>query len=97
MSEQPIEGQLRGIGLRLDPQGILIAPHEEGGLQWGYTIIDRDKVPTMYIDGSWVDVVPLGVWSQMLANWDDISKFANDLFSDHPAYLDYPEVKKLCS
>jgi hypothetical protein len=97
MSEQPIEGQLRGIGLRLDPQGILIAPHEEGGLQWGYTIIDRDKVPTMYIDGSWVDVVPLGVWSQMLANWDDISKFANDLFSDHPAYLDYPEVRKLCS
>jgi hypothetical protein len=33
----------------------------------------------------------------MLANWDDISKFANDLFSDHPAYLDYPEVRKLCS
>jgi hypothetical protein len=95
MSEQPIEGQLRGIGLRLDPQGILIAPHEEGGLQWGYTIIDRDNVPTMYIDDNWVDVVPLGVWSQMLANWDDIAKFANDLFSNHPEYLDYPEIKNL--
>jgi hypothetical protein len=97
MNEQPQEGQLHGIGLRLDPQGILIAPHEEGGLQWGYTIIDRDKVPTMYIDGNWVDVVPVGVWSQMLSNWDDISSFANDLFSDHPGYLEYPEVKKLCS
>jgi hypothetical protein len=97
MSEQPIEGQLRGIGLRLDPQGILIAPHEEGGLQWGYTIIDRTKVPTMYIDGNWVDVVPVGVWAQMIANWDDIAKTANDVFSDYPKYLEYPEVRSLVS
>jgi hypothetical protein len=97
MTEQPIEGQLRGIGLRLDPQGILIAPHEEGGLQWGYTIIDRDNIPTMYIKGQWQNVVPEGVWYQMLANWDDIGKFANDLFSDYPTYLEYPEVRKLCS
>ena len=94
---EPIEGQLKGIGLRLDPQEILIAPHEEGGLKWGYTIIDRDNIPTMYIKGEWQHVVPEGVWYQMLANWDDISKFANDLFSDYPTYLEYPEVRKLCS
>jgi hypothetical protein len=51
----------------------------------------------MYINGEWRDVVPAGVWSQMLANWDDIAKFANDLFSDYPTYLDYPEVRKLIS
>jgi hypothetical protein len=97
MNEQPIEGQLRGIGLRLDPQEILIAPHEEGGLLWGYTIIDRTKIPTMYIKGEWQNVVPEGVWVQMLANWDDIAKTANDVFSDYPQYLEYPEVRKLCS
>jgi hypothetical protein len=95
----PQEGQLRGIGLRLDPKGILIAPHTipGSGLQWGYTIIDRDRIPTMYINGEWQNVVPEGVWYQMLANWDDIAKFANDLFSDYPTYLEYPEVRKLCS
>jgi hypothetical protein len=97
MSEQPVEGQLRGIGIRLDPQEILIAPHEEGGLKWGYTIIDRDKIPTMYIKGEWQNVVPEGVWVQMLANWDDIAKTANDVFVDYPEYLEYPEVRKLCS
>lgn len=97
MNEQPIEGQLRGIGLRLDPQEILIAPHEEGGLKWGYTIIDRTNIPTMYIKGEWQNVVPEGVWVQMLANWDDIAKTANDVFSDYPEYLEYPEVRKLCS
>ena len=97
MSEQPIEGQLKGIGLRLDPQEILIAPHEEGGLKWGYTIIDRTKIPTMYMKGEWQNVVPEGVWVQMLANWDDIAKTANDVFSDYPEYLEYPEVRKLCS
>lgn len=93
--ENPVEGQLHGIGLRLDPQGILIAPHEDGGLQWGYTIIDRTKVPTMYIKGEWQDVVPVGVWTQMLANWDDIAKTANDVFSGYPQYLNYPEVRDL--
>jgi hypothetical protein len=94
---EPQEGQLKGIGLRPDPQGVLIAPHEEGGLQWGYTIIDRDNIPTMYIKGEWKNVVPEGVWYQMLANWDDIAKFANDLFSDYPQYLQYSEIRKLCS
>lgn len=95
--EQPIEGQLRGIGLRLDPQGILIAPHvvPGSGLQWGYTIIDKTRIPTMYIKGEWQNVVPEGVWSQMLANWEDIGKSAKDVFSDYPEYLEYPELKEL--
>jgi hypothetical protein len=95
MSEQPVEGQLRGMGIRLDPQEILIAPHEKGGLLWGYTIIDRTRVPAMYIMGEWVDVVPESVWVQMLANWDDIAKTAKDVFAKHPEYLDYPEIKSL--
>ena len=96
MSE-PVEGQLRGIGLRLDPQEILIAPHVEGGLKCGYTIIDKNSIPSMFIDGEWRDVVPEGVWVQMLANWDSIAKTANDVFSEYPEYLEYPEVKNLCS
>jgi hypothetical protein len=51
----------------------------------------------MYIKGEWQNVVPEGVWVQMLANWDDIAKTANDVFSDYPQYLEYPEVRKLCS
>jgi hypothetical protein len=94
---EPTEGQLQGVGLRPDPQEILIAPHEKGGLLWGYTIIDRTKVPSMYIMGEWVDVVPESVWVQMLENWDNIAKTANDVFSEYPEYLEYPEVKKLCS
>lgn len=92
---EPVEGQLRGIGLRLDPQEILIAPHEEGGLKWGYTITDKTKIPTMYIKGEWQAVVPEGVWVQMLANWEDISKTANEVFTEYPQYLEYPEVKAL--
>ena len=92
---EPVEGQLRGIGLRLDPQEILIAPHEEGGLKWGYTITDKTKIPTMYIKGEWQAAVPEGVWVQMLANWEDISKTANEVFTEYPQYLEYPEVKAL--
>jgi hypothetical protein len=95
MSEQPIEGQLTGIGIRLDPQEILIAPHTKGGLTWGYTIIDRTKAPAMYIMGKWVDVVPEGVWVQMLANWDDIANTAKDVLAKYPEYLEYPELKEL--
>lgn len=94
---EPQEGQLRGIGLRKDPEGILIAPHDVNGEQWGYTIIDKTKIPTMYIKGQWQDVVPEGVWYQMLANWEDIGKFANDLFSKHTEYLEYPELRSLVS
>lgn len=92
---QPVEGQLKGIGLRLDPQEILIAPHTEGGLTWGYTIIDSTKIPTMYIKGEWQQVVPEGVWVQMLANWEDIAKTAKEVLAEYPSYLDYPEVKAL--
>jgi hypothetical protein len=95
MNEQPKEGQLKGIGLRLDPQEILIAPHEEGGLKWGYTIIDRTKIPTMYMGGEWKEVVPEGVWVQMLANWDDIAKTAKEVLQEYPSYLEYPELKAL--
>lgn len=92
---EPVEGQLLGIGLRLDPQGILIAPHEEGGLQWGYTIIDRTKIPAMYINGEWKQVIPEGVWNQMLFNWDDIAKTAKEVLLEYPEYLQYPELKAL--
>jgi hypothetical protein len=90
---EPIEGQLKGIGLRLDPQEILIAPHEEGGLKWGYTIIDKTHIPTMYIGGEWKNVVPEGVWLQMLDNWDAIAKTAKEVLAEYPEYLEYPELK----
>jgi hypothetical protein len=92
---EPIEGQLKGIGLRLDPQEILIAPHEEGGLSWGYTIIDKTQIPAMYIGGEWKDVVPEGVWLQMLGNWDAIKKTAREVLAEYPEYLEYPELKAL--
>jgi hypothetical protein len=92
---EPIEGQLLGIGLRLDPQEILIAPHEEGGLKWGYTIIDKTQIPTMYIGGEWKNVVPEGVWLQMLDNWANIAKNAKQVLEEHPEYLEYPELKAL--
>lgn len=95
MSTEPKQGQLKGIGLRLDPQEILIAPHEEGGQMWGYTIIDKTQIPTMYMEGEWKEVVPEGVWVQMLANWDDIAKTAKEVLEEYPEYLEYPEVKAL--
>jgi hypothetical protein len=94
MSE-PVEGQLRGIGIRLDPQEILIAPHSKGGLSWGYTIIDKSQIPSMFIAGEWRDVVPEGVWNQMLDNWEDIAKTSKDVIDNNPSYLEYPEVKAL--
>ena len=94
---EPVEGQLRGIGLRLDPQEILIAPYEESGsgLKWGYTIIDKTQIPSMYIGGEWKDVVPEGVWLQMLDNWDAIKKTAREVLAEYPEYLEYPELKEL--
>jgi hypothetical protein len=97
MTDQPVEGQLVGIGIRLDPKEILIAPYEENGLTWGYTIIDKSKIPTMYIGGKWQNVVPEGVWIQMLENWDAIAKTAKDVFAEYPEYLEYPEIKELLS
>lgn len=94
---EPTSGQLRGIGIRLDPQEILIAPYEEGGLKWGYTIIDKTQIPTMYINSDWAEVVPEGVWIQMLENWDSIAKTAKEVLEEYPEYLEYPEVKALIS
>jgi hypothetical protein len=93
MMTEPIAGQLRGIGLRLDPQEILIAPSAEGGLTWGYTIIDKTNIPTMYMDGEWRDVVPKGVWLQMLDNWDDVIKTIKNNQDEFSHYLGYPEIK----
>jgi hypothetical protein len=95
--DQPIEGQLRGIGLRLDPKEILIAPYTENGLTWGYTIIDKTQIPTMYIDGEWKNVVPESVWLQMLDNWDSITKDAKAILDENPEYLLYPELRSLVS
>ena len=92
---EPVEGQLRGIGLRLDPQEILIAPHTKGGLSWGYTIIDKSQTPSMFIAGEWREVVPEGVWSQMIVNWEDIAKSARTILEENPSYLEYPELKAL--
>ena len=89
----PIEGQLKGIGLRLDPQEILIAPSNEGGLSWGYTIIDKTHIPTMYMGGEWKNVVPEGVWLQMLDNWDDVINTIKNDQDGFSHYLGYPEIK----
>ena len=96
MSE-PTPGQLQGVGLRKDPQEILIAPFELDGITWGYTIIDKTQIPKMYIEDEWKDVVPEGVWIQMLENWDNIAKTAKEVFEEYPEYLEYPEVKALIS
>lgn len=94
---EPVAGQLKGIGIRLDPQEVLIAPHTypDTGLTWGYTIIDKTQIPTMYMDGEWKPVVPEGVWLQMLDNWEDLAKNAKQVFEEYPEYLEYPEVKAL--
>ena len=98
-TDNPVIGQLRGIGLRLDPQEILIAPYEEpgSGLKWGYTILDKTKIPTMYMEDGWREIVPEGVWLQMLENWERLAEMANDTFSDYPEYLQYPEIRDLIS
>ena len=96
--KDPAPGQLRGIGLRPDPQGLLFRTYEdEDGAKWGYTLKPTEGQPMIFMNDAWTTFVPEGVWNQMLANWDDIAKFANDLFSDYPTYLDYPEIRKLCS
>jgi hypothetical protein len=49
----------------------------------------------MYIGGEWKNVVPEGVWLQMLDNWDAIKKTAKEVLEEYPEYLEYPEVKAL--
>lgn len=93
--DKPRPGQLRGIGIRPDPQAVLIAPHVIDGEMWGYTILDKTQPPAIYMDDDWQEFVPKGVWIQMLENWEQIRLLANDTFSDFPVYLDYPEIRKL--
>jgi hypothetical protein len=33
----------------------------------------------------------------MLDNWDAIKKTAKEVLAEYPEYLEYPEVKELCS
>lgn len=95
MTDTPVAGQLRGIGLRLDPAGILISPNEEDGQIWSYTIVDKTQIPTMYINDEWRPVVPEGVWLQMLDNWEAIKKIDRSVFDRNPIYLEYPELVEL--
>jgi hypothetical protein len=94
-SNKPILGQLRGIGLRPDPAGILIAPSETNGIMWGYTIIDKTQIPTMYMEGGWTEFVPQGVWIQMVENWEDLKNIDKSVFDRNPIYRTYPELVAL--
>jgi hypothetical protein len=94
-TSSPIPGQLKGIGLRLDPAGILIAPSETNGLIWGYTIIDKTQIPTMFMNDEWSEVVPKGVWLQMLENWEALKGIDQSVFERNPVYKQYPELMEL--
>jgi len=95
MTEQPVAGQLRGIALRPDPQGILFKPHTDGGVQWGYTLKPLEGKPQMYMNDTWTDFVPEGVWLQMLDLWAAIGREMKVNINDVQEYLEYPEVKDL--
>jgi hypothetical protein len=94
VSDQPSEGQLRGIGNRLDPQSILFAPEEINGLTWGYSIIDKNSKPEIFMGGEWKEFVPLGVWLQMLDAWEDLIKTIKQDPEKYEHYLQYPEIKE---
>lgn len=94
MTEQPVVGQLRGVGLRLDPESILFAPEETGGLVWGYTIVDRTAKPAMFMNDEWTQFVPEGVWLQMLDAWDNLINTIKKNPEKFEYYLRYPEIKE---
>jgi hypothetical protein len=89
-----LPGQLRGVGLRLDPQSILIAPESSGGLVWGYTITDKTRHPTIFMNGEWKTFIPQGVWLQMLDNWDTLVEIIKQDPEKYDYYLQYDEIKK---
>lgn len=91
MSE-PVPGQLRGVGLRLDPQGILFRPFEEGGIQWGYTLKPEEGQPMIFMKGEWTEFIPEGVWLQMLDLWEFMLKSMKENIKDVEYYLQYPEI-----
>lgn len=95
MSE-PKLGDLKGIGLRPDPQGILFAPFtDDDGVQFGYTIIDPNQKPSMFMEDGWKEFVPEGVWLQMVDNWNAMKAGIRENLLDFPEYLQYPELKAL--
>lgn len=93
-SQEPVLGQLRGIGLRLDPESILFAPETTDGLTWGYTIVDKQAKPAMFMADGWREFVPEGVWVQMIESWDNLIKSIKDDKESFAYYLQYDEIKK---
>ena len=94
-SLDPKPGQLRGVGLRLDPDSILFASETHSGLTWGYTIVDKTAKPTIFMEGEWKEFVPEGVWLQMIDIWDNlISEIKKDP-EKYSHYLSYPEISVL--
>ena len=92
---KPVPGQLRGVGNRLDPEGILFGSNTyDGGLTWGYTIIDKTAKPSIFMDDQWTEFVPEGVWLQMIDLWDDVIKTIKDNPDKYEYYLQYPEIKE---
>lgn len=94
MSEElsPKLGDLRGMGLRLDPKGILIAPETTGGLTWGYTIVDPDVVPAVYTENGWLEFVHQSVWNDIKDQWNAIKIEVKNNPLAYPEYRDYPEL-----
>jgi len=98
MTEQPQPGQLRGIGLRPDPQGLLFRTYEdEDGSKWGYTLKPTEGQPMIFMNDAWTTFVPEGVWNQMLDLWAQIGRDMKANINDVQEYLEYPEVKDLVS
>jgi hypothetical protein len=92
---EAVPGQLSGIGLRPDPQGILFRPFEEEGIQWGYTLKPEEGQPMIFMNDEWTEFVPKGVWLQMLDLWNEIGKSIKENLGDFEGYLQYPEIKRL--
>lgn len=88
----PFEGQLRGVGLRLDPLGILFRPHDYDGKQWGFTLKPEEGQPMIYMNGEWTEFVPEGVWLQMKDLWEEMKSKMQENIDDVGEYLDYPEL-----
>lgn len=91
MSEEPQVGQMRGVLLRLDPKGILFAPHTLNGVSWGYSIDPDEDNPAIYMDDEWKEIIPEGVWYQMVENWTQVKNTVLNNPKEYADYLAYPE------
>lgn len=93
MSE-PLPGQLRGVGLRLDPEGLLFSPHIINELQWGYTLKPDEGQPMIFMNGEWTEFIPKGVWLDMLGLWKEMKQALQKNIKDvPPVYINYPELE----